>query len=191
MHHPRIVGLTGLAGSGKDTVRSMLEKDHDYSGMAFADPMRRMLASLVEYVGADPLYMSERVYKEALIPQIGASYREMAQTLGTEWGRTIRPDLWICMAEASLNALRHAHRGSPDPLRVVISDVRFLNEANWIRDMGGEVWRIDRPGLAPVRHHQSERELLQIHADQVLLNDGSMEDLWVRVSTLCEARVMP
>ena len=191
MHLPRIIGLTGLAGSVKDTVRAMFEQDHGYSGLAFADPMRRMLASLIEYVGADPLYMSERAFKEALIPQVGASYRELAQTLGTEWGRAIRPDLWVRMAEARLDSLRHAHRGATEPLRVVISDVRFLNEAEWIRDAGGEVWRIERPNVAPVRHHQSERELLQIHADQLLLNDGSMEDLWVRVSTLCEARVLP
>lgn len=191
MHYPRIVGLTGPAGSGKDTVRTMLEEDHGYSGLSFADPMRSMLGSLLAYVGADPMYMSERALKEIAIPQIGASYRELAQTLGTEWGRGILPDLWVRMAEARMNVLRQAHRNSPDPLRVVISDVRFLNEANWIRDMGGEIWRIDRPGLAPVRAHESERELRQIWADQTLLNDGGMEDLWVRVAALCEAKVMP
>lgn len=189
MQRPRIVGLTGLAGSGKDTVRAMLEQEHGFTGLAFADPIRLMLGALLHYAGADPDHMTERELKETAMPQLaGLSYRELAQTLGTEWGRSMRPDLWLRLAQSRLAVLA---KDSIEPLRVVISDVRFINEAAWIQSMGGEIWRVERPGTQPVRQHASETEMRLIPCDRVLFNHGTMDDLWLAVSRYCEAEVQP
>lgn len=179
-HKPlRLIGLTGLAGSGKDTVRRILEEDHEFIGLAFADPIRQMLGTLLAENGISTQWMYERELKEQPIDRLDVSYRHMAQTLGTEWGRKLHPDFWLRIAgEFIADQRRQGER------QFVASDVRFVNEARWIKDAGGEVWRIDRPGIAPVRDHESERQVLQIEPDRVLLNSGTVEDLWCQVSAL-------
>lgn len=174
----RLIGLTGLAGSGKDTVRRMLEEDHEFVGLAFADPIRQMIGGLLNWNGISTHWMHERALKEQPIDGLDVSYRELAQRQG-DLGRSIHPDFWLRSAgEFIVNQRRQGER------QFVISDVRFVNEAQWVSDAGGEVWRIDRPGIKPVRDHESERQVLQIVPDRVIDNSGSVEDLWCQVSAL-------
>ena len=84
---PITIGLCGRAGSGKDTVRSILEMHHDFAGLAFAEPIRAMLRELLTSNGCSDDYITRRELKEVPVPGLGVSYRHMAQTLGTEWGR--------------------------------------------------------------------------------------------------------
>ena len=89
--------------------------------------------------------------KETIIPELGVSARHMMQTLGTEWGRAcIHPDFWVMIARAK------TQRTMNDGGSVVIDDVLFPNEATMIRDLGGELWRIERPGIAYNGGHESE-----------------------------------
>lgn len=179
MQTPNIIGLLGPAGSGKDTVREILAK-HGYYGLAFADPIREMLKPLLLACGVDLSYMTARHLKEQPMPVLGVSYRQLAQTLGTEWGRAQGPDFWLRIAAASMMEVSISTFGPP---LFVISDVRFPNEAEWIRNLGGQVWRIDRPGVAPVREHTSETLVETITPDFVLDNNGSLDDLPVAVAT--------
>ena len=169
---PIIIGLTGPAGAGKDTVRTVLEEEHGFYGLAFADPVRAMARALLEHVYCEH-YASRRDLKETPPPVLGVSYREIAQTLGTEWGRrTIRESLWIdiAMSQARL-ALARGQR------RIVISDVRFENEAKAIRAMGGRIWLVRRDGVQPVRAHVSEEYWMTADVDDVVSNDGSIDEL--------------
>jgi hypothetical protein len=177
MTPPKIIGLCGAAGAGKDTVREMLEREHDYRGMAFADPIRTMLGALLAHAGMGPSWMEQRELKERAIPTLGVSYRELAQTLGTEWGRQLHPDFWLRVATLFVEDW------TPDT-RFVLSDVRFANEAAWVRQHGGEIWRIERAGLRPVRDHISERGNIQ--ADRTLYNDSDMRDLQLQVRRLLQ-----
>lgn len=180
-----IIGLTGLAGSGKDTVRTYLEDHQAFTGLAFADPIRAMLSTLFQQVGASDNWMTDRLLKEGTIPALGTSYRHLAQTLGTEWGRAVAFDFWLRIAKARVATMLDA-----GVKRVVISDVRFFNEADWIHSIGGQIWRIERPGLEPVRLHSSEL-IWDIEPDRVISNGGSVQDLqsfvdavlWDRVPT--------
>ena len=182
---PKIIGLTGLAGSGKDTVRSILEQRHGYIGMAFADSIRTILGSFLHQIGADRSYMHDRALKERPIPGLDVSYRHMAQTLGTEWGRSIHPDIWLRSAKARAQAHRHTH---PHPL--VFSDVRFANEADWVREMGGEVWRVERDAAEPVRDHVSEN-IDALQACRVVKNHGDMNDLTAFIDAVMWDRRAP
>lgn len=176
MTQPFLIGLTGYAGCGKDAVRAELEKHLGFTGLAFADPLRQMLRELLSYGGVDNVkYMDDRSLKETVIPLLGVSYRHMIQTLGTEWGRGLQSDLWLRLAGGYLDALMDIP--NVDEPRFVISDVRFVNEAEWVRARGGVIWRVYRPGLAPVRAHLSEAAMDLIKPDYVIHNVGTLEDL--------------
>ena len=170
---PRVIGLTGAAGCGKDTVRAMLEA-HGYIGLAFADALRDMLEVLLVHTGVQPEWMTDRRLKEEPIPWLGLSYRHMAQTLGTEWGRHLHPDFWT-----RVTAMRMANW--PCDTRFVVSDVRFENEVKLVRDLDGVIWRIDRPGVAPVRPHVSETSLGDVRKDDYIDNSGTLEQLQIEV----------
>lgn len=171
MTKPLLIGLTGLAGSGKDTVREMLEQDHDFDGIAFADPIRDMLGALLDSMEVSRAWMVARDLKEQDIPQLGVSYRKMAQALGTEWGRALNSNMWLDIAAAKIGVC--GQYGNPG---VVISDVRFANEADWIKSQGGVIWKILRPGVEPVREHVSE-QLTELPYDYVIDNHGTIDNL--------------
>lgn len=172
---PTLIGITGLAGTGKDTVRGMLE-DAGYTGFAFADPIRMMLRELLISNNISDSYMDCREFKEDIIPELGVSYRQMAQTLGTEWGRSLQPDFWLRLATSYLHGQMDA-----GGQQFCISDVRFENEAQWVRNHGGVVWRIERPGTEPVRSHASEQGVDAITAQLTIFNVGNLGDLYNQV----------
>lgn len=175
-HHHFLIGLTGYAGSGKDAVRAALEEHLGFIGFAFADPIRQMLRELLTSNGIDPAHMDDRALKETIIPELGVSYRHMAQTLGTEWARRcLHDDFWLRLAGAYMADVMDA--AGDDNMRFVISDVRFANEAAWVRERGGVIWRVHRPGLEPVRAHVSESGMDDIKPDFVVHNVGTLEDL--------------
>lgn len=176
---PLVIGLAGRAGSGKDTAAAYLSSCHAFERYAFAEPMRDMLEQMLIAAGLDYAYLFEPHLKERPIPGIDVSYRHLAQTLGTEWGRKlIGEDFWLRLADCAL--------GFPDsPIhdRIVVSDVRFPNEADWVRKRGGIVVRIDRE-VAPVRDHISEQLLDQIEPFRRIDNTGSIDQLTEQLDEL-------
>lgn len=181
---PQLIGLIGPAGCGKDTVSAMLNIHHGYATVAFANPIRAMVQALFDCAGVSHAYMTDRALKEATIPKLNASYRHIAQTLGTEWGQQcMGRGFWVLMIEAELKRLRYLYPGAP----IVISDCRFAHECNWVKAQGGQIWRIDRPGIEPVRAHISESEGQQITADQTISNHGSLTDLAQAVAAAINA----
>lgn len=181
--NPFIIALTGPAGCGKDTTAALLREALQARGrkvdtMAYADPIRWMLAAM----GVPPQYMTDRQLKEDPIEAFnGMSYRQMAQTLGTEWGRACNGvNFWRRLLQSRLERLREVGK-CPDML--IITDARFANEVDWIRGRGVVV-RIDRPNLQAVRDHVSERVDLLPPADLILHNDSDLVGLRARVAGL-------
>jgi hypothetical protein len=181
-----LIGLTGPAGCGKDTVARYLSQPHmGFEPYAFADPLRDMLMALLSPACIAPQYMTDRALKEQPIPGIGCSARRLMQTLGTEWGRNlVSPDLWVNLAGLTLGI-------SDDPSmlpvadRIVISDVRFPNEAAWIRKHGGVVLRVMRDSQ-PVAAHESEQHFAAFSTADVIDNSGPLIELHERVDEVLE-----
>jgi len=167
--HPKLnlIGLAAPARAGKSTVAAML-REFRYTEESFAGPIRQFVADLAGLT-LDEMEQT----KERSIPWIGKSPREMMQTLGTEWGRElVSRSLW---ADRVMQRVRVLHgEGTP----VVISDVRFDNEAEMIRAAGGTVLHIVRPDHArTTAHHMSEAGVSRGPSDYFIFNDGTLNDL--------------
>jgi hypothetical protein len=119
--------------------------------------------------------------KDAPIPGIGKSLRELYQTLGTDWGRDmIDVNLWV----------RHlAHRLQAYPAaNVVVSDVRFENEADFIRANGGTIIHIDRDAAPKTREHVSEAGITFKQGQDIWIsNNGTPETLYDKAAQTLEA----
>lgn len=173
---PRLIGLTGQAGAGKNLAASMVP---EATLLHFADPIYAMLSVMLE-ISIDTL--RDRAYKETRIQWLGKSPRELLQTLGTEWGRQlVGEDVWLTIAARRVD---EALEDGP----VVLADLRFDNEAEFVRSRGGQVWEIVRPADAGIGgDHSSEAGIRRELVDATLVNDGTPESLRARVLALCGA----
>jgi hypothetical protein len=169
----KLIGLCGVAGSGKTTVANILVEKYGFQRVAFADPLKDMLKA----VGFthEQLYGSE---KEVVVPDLGVTPRHAMQTLGTEWGRQhIGTDFWVKLWMRKVQALRI--KG----IDVVCDDIRFRNEAAAVRSMGGGVIAVFRPTSTlkgyPEALHSSETGMLI--PDRIVHNDGDLQalEVWV------------
>ena len=167
-----LIGITGKAGSGKDTAANYLKQYYGFKGVAFADPIRRGMKAII---GLDDYHFAHPT-KEEVLPEIGKSPRQMMQTLGTEWGRQlVNQDLWLILAGIQVmewNSMGHD---------VVITDVRFENEAAWVREQGGVVWHILRGESVAAAHVSEAGVYLHPHEDEVINNNGTLYDLYDQV----------
>lgn len=167
-----IVGIAGKKQSGKSTVASKL-CEHGFTEMSLANPVKSAAHVILNHLGLSwaDICVAE-ADKEAVIEPLGHSYRAMLQTLGTDWGRALNPDIWLNCAEHKLLKLSGGN--------VVVSDVRFENEAAFIRAHGGLIVHLVRHSSA-VDAHASEAGIIVQHGDVVVSNNGSLEGLFNRV----------
>jgi hypothetical protein len=179
---PSLIGLYSSAPQcGKTTVASYLT-GMGYTSLSFATPIKRMAQVLLTELG----YSAEEAHnllherKEEKLECVSTTSRHVLQTLGTEFGRgCVHPRVWLMCAERSLS--RHLAEGHP----VVFDDCRFPDEADFVRRLGGELWRIERPGTERQTEHASEGGLDDYPLfDRRLINDGSLLDLHERVNQL-------
>lgn len=171
-----LIGLTGLAGSGKDTVGRHLAERYGFEVVSFAEPIYAAVSSIT---GLSVEALSDREQKETPLKTLGRSPRELLQSLGTEWGRQmVCEDIWVNICVDRCRRIT-AKGGS-----AVITDVRFDNEAMAIKLDGGEVWRISRPGehscVGDSACHSSEKGVSDVLVDEEIVNDASVDYLRAR-----------
>ena len=61
--------------------------------------------------------------------------------------------------------------------KIVVTDVRFPDEAQEIKWMFGEIWRIERPGTEPANQHTSETAMDDWVFDRTINNSGDLQML--------------
>ena len=142
---PFVIGVTGKARSGKDTLSEHLytRLGFDCNRAAFADPVKDMLRA----IGIDDI----EGYKEEVHPLLGVTSRKMMQTLGTEWGReAIGGDTWINLTK---------EKG------VAIATIP-LAEAHYYLE-NGETKELDRDKLLRTQtpHGIAYKKLVEIHEE--------------------------
>jgi hypothetical protein len=162
-----IIGIHGKAGSGKDTIGQMIiesDPESNWHRKAFADKIKVISA---EILALDPKLVFSDSFKQVEIPRLQMTGRDFLQKFGTDMCRKhLSEDIW-------LNALLDEY--SPDK-NWVITDVRFRNEANRIKELGGKLIKVTRD--TDELSHISERDLETYHFwDQVIDNNSTIDDL--------------
>ena len=187
-HH--IIGLTGPARSGKNTVAEIITQE--WSGpvreVAFADLIKLSAAKALgikfspDAVGTRAVRVWADVFKVHATIQIvdnrtgevdhEISGRDFLQRYGTEAHRNLfDADFWV----------NYARLYEPGDGLVVVTDVRFDNEAHRIKTMEGSIWKVSRADVGPANAHASERPIDASLIDVEIPNNGSYSDLrsWV------------
>lgn len=171
---PLIIGLAGKKRSGKDSTMLMLnlelrdlEDEHMVvMPMSFAAPLKRLAKDMYGWNGK----------KDA----IG---RWLLQKLGTEKIRAEYPDYWVESAERRLqDALKTTMF---PPTLIVFTDARFVNEADFIKKHGGEMWKIVRVDYVDAVGAGS-KEVLERHASETGLDNYKDWDAVLRAKDLDE-----
>jgi hypothetical protein len=189
-----IIGISGKIGSGKDTLSVVINyladksapdsfnrweqpvEEFTYKNKKYAENLKCMVCFLI---GCNRIDLEDREFKEKELGEEwdGLTPRKILQLLGTEAGREIiHPNIWV-------NSLFADYTTDSN---WIITDVRFPNEAQAIKDRGGIVLRIERPGGES--HcggaHASETALDDYDFDIVINNDGTIEELIDKVKQL-------
>lgn len=165
-----LIGIAGPAQSGKSTLsgefRRLVEfRGQRYREQPFAGPLKRMLAS----IGVDVSDLSKNTPTPFLDGKV--TPRVMMQTLGTEWGRSLLPDLWLLVWQHELDDSAHA---------VCVPDIRFDNEAELIRELGGTIVHVVRKptsDMLAVPAHVSESGITRVKGDIIFRNDRGIEKM--------------
>ena len=169
----KVIGIAGPAHCGKDTAADYLlaHLPHGFNKASFADPIKQMATGLG--------LTHEQLYgdlKDVVDDTFGCTPRKILQTLGTEWGRErIHPDIWVRAMSLKLQNL-------PDG-GLVMPDVRFENEANFVRQNGVLIHitgRFDNND-SPVEAHISESGLPIRDGDIPVCNNSDLEALYLRL----------
>lgn len=204
----KIIGVLGLIGSGKDTLTQRLVTHHGYTQVSFADSLKDVCSAVFgwtrELLEGDTDLSREwrdtvdEWWAERLgIP--GFTPRRALQLIGTDVLRThLSQDIWVHRAHRSVQAI-----DGP----VVISDVRFQNEIEFMRSHGGSLIRVTRgpdPDWWPIataanqgnpisqtlmttvyasRHH-SEWASAGCPVDHLVTNDGTLSMLYAQIDSL-------
>lgn len=169
----RIIGVTGKAGSGKDTVYQILKSEfpqEQINRLAFADLLKE---SAMRALALDDLHADD--FKEAATVEVRfgnktvrtLSGREFLQRYGAEAHREIfGVHFWV---DATMQQLKDGV--------TIITDVRYDNEAQTILDMGGVVWQVTREGSRIDEvDHSSEQPINPMFLDATIENNGSKAD---------------
>lgn len=171
-----VIGLTGYAQSGKDTAARHLIENYGFTRVAFADKLREAMYTL------NPEIKTGWVKRERLqdiVDDVGwenaklgyPEVRRLLQVFGTEVGRMMfGENVWVDVAAKDI-----VERNLDN---VVLTDVRFQNEAAWVKSQGGIIVRINRSGVGPVNGHISDSGIDAMSVDFVVPNDGTIEALY-------------
>jgi len=165
---PVVIGICGRALAGKSTCAQAMVGHCGGRVVAMADSLRDVVEAAFgsRYETQEAKLATDPFWA----PRLGERWstgRQILQRVGSELFRElVHPDFWLFHLELRLSRL------ATQPL-IVIPDVRFDNEAQWVRAHGGwmlHLLRADQPPSADA--HQSERGVSPAHVDQVVTSSS-------------------
>jgi hypothetical protein len=174
-----IIGLSGYAQTGKDTIANHLVNKYGFTRVAFADPIREAVykldpkVRLSESTGVSIKHAVDSMGWEN-VKVLSSDARELLQRMGTEVGREIfGENFWV--DQAMRKALEYD--------KVVITDVRYPNELEAILGHSGTVWRVIKDDTGAVNRHPSETALDSYQFEYMIFNNDTIESLYESVDS--------
>lgn len=177
-----IIGISGRIGSGKDTLAQFIQElDPSWEIKKFAGKLKQ-IASLL--TGVPVKAFESQSFKKEIMPAVwgGMTYREFLQKLGTDAIRdALHPNTWVNALFADYKLIPRGGDDQSAPFvsypNWLITDVRFINEAEAVRRNGGVMVRLKRNELPAAGLHPSETSLDDYDFDLVIDNTGDLDKL--------------
>ena len=167
-----IVGLCGKKRVGKDTLADLIERHYGNQKIAFADALRATLYATNPLLDADGTRVQDAVdlygYEGIKSTKYSGEYRSLMQRLGTDGVRdNIGDSTWVDIVKRNISA------GGD----WTVIDARFPNEIQAVRDSGGIILWVHRPGVESDDSHASENSVTQDDCDFIIYNHGTPADM--------------
>jgi hypothetical protein len=186
-----LIGITGLKRSGKDTIGNYLVEKHNYIRLGFADNLKQACKIIFGF-DEKQLYGNT---KETVDEYWEHSPREILQTVGTdlfrnEFGKylkNMKPNIWMKSLEKKINNIVQEYKenklGKP---KIVITDVRFENELEFIRNYNGKIIKVVRDSIELNQYslHESETFIQKLKTDFTINNNSTLQNLYNHVEKL-------
>lgn len=183
-----LIGLCGVKRSGKDTAGYYFIDNHKYVKYAFADPFKKACKEIFMF-NKDQI---DGNLKESIDDRWNISSRKVFQRFGTEIFRDSlqdffpeidvcdKNDFWIYRFKLWYNEQK---KNNPN-IKVVVTDVRFENEAGIIKKLGGKLIKINRSDINNEDTHISETSINNIKADYNIDNNSSISDYYQKLEDI-------
>ena len=175
-----LIGFCGKKRSGKDTSANILIEKYNFKKYAFADALKDACKTIF-------LFSDEQVNgskKEVVDKRWGVSPREVFQKFGTDMFRNnidkyipqlenVKDDFWVYRFKLWYEKIKKKHPYQ----NIVITDVRFPNEAKIIKELGGYIIKINRPVFRKKKedNHISEQHIKTIRSDYEIYNNNTIK----------------
>ena len=177
-----IIGIVGFKQVGKSTAAKHLEEKHSFCRHnmkdALVEEIKENFPELLKQIayltdmengmeaGINDLFKNKPPLMRALMQNYGTDVRR--KDSDSYW-----TDQWL--------------KGSTDMKNIVVDDVRFLNEAEAVRNQGGILIRLTRPDIVTGGTHASETEQMEIVVDHTInCEPGDHEDLYQKLDAIVE-----
>lgn len=175
------IGISGEQGSGKDTVASMIQLQYPRRTeiLSFSKPIKDIMRDIFKVnpeTSKNTSCMSTLARGEFLLK------RTLMQKIGSGF-RSIYKDIFIDLLMLNLK--------ESDKEIIVIPDIRYINEATFVKANGGMLIKIDSNATSVNTEHESEKEWHQLKFDIVMSNRGSKEDLYSQIREEIFPRIPP
>jgi hypothetical protein len=174
----KIFGFAGKINSGKNLAASMVP---GAVILEWSDPIYEML-SIALRIPADVLKQRDAKERPMKVRGMDIIVRHGLRTLGHEWGREqMHTDFWVTHMESRIRDYQFHAQAEV----FAIPGTRYMNEVRSIRNLGGKVFWVDRPGLPEPARHPSDNSIRAEDCDAILVNAGCVDDLRAAVLAAC------
>ena len=190
-----VFGILGHAKAGKDTcvdyvMRTIDMKilNGDFAGKAISECTQNKVAiadgirAVARAIGFTDYQLTSQTLKEKIVPEFGITPRQAMQGIGSAFRNTFGPDFWLNSFAGRVKPYKAETHGTI----IYVADLRLPHEVEWLKEhYDATIIKIDRPDLdlgGAVYQHHTEKYVDCIPYDRLVVNDGSLKDLYRKLN---------